>query len=247
MCLISLFAMQGQLFAQSEDVTLEKVQEGHRTVIYARNVSEVTQLVELDLTVEYVKLNRALPVQDTLLPGERKKLIVLEPEPLEAWSYKTKYRSSPIDLATPPMREDELMTQSSSKENKGRIAFGPPLGPDDEPIPVRYLVNVEDSREMVLDSGETQRSESEIVVYGQPGCLRCKMAILLLDERDVKYRYIDISTNAEEEAKVQAAMFTQGFTGGLYTLPIISINSKLFYSIGDIEVFVQDHILPSED
>lgn len=104
--LISLFAAVMITCAVSaQDVVLEKVENGHRIEIYAINNTQAAQEVTLDLTLTEVSVNVDLPVTEVVPADGKVLLATLTPEPLKAWSYKTRYKYEEyiVEKPAPPV------------------------------------------------------------------------------------------------------------------------------------------------
>ncbi len=224
--------------ANSQEVTLESKQVGHRLEIYAINSSDLHQELTLELDLQFVTANRALPTIDTLAPGERRKTVVLEPDHLKKWKYNTRYSNRPVDAPPLSPKENSLAEvaeqrphSENGKKSTASSGFAPPLNSDDEPIPREYLPSQESAEAHATDT-------VTLVLYGQKGCPRCTRAKSMMDERGISYRYVDIGIDKNAQIKMQQAMFSSGFEGGSFTLPVIVDGSKAYYSIKDIDALV---------
>ena len=232
-----LVLVVGFLFAQ-EDILLDKVEEGHRTLIYAINKTEDFQEVRLELSLEHVEIDRLMPIVDTIEPGERRKLVVLTPDHLKKWKYNTTYTSRVVDsvVATAPQHAAEekvhqIVVQSSSSKIG---SFSAPIDPDDGPVPDKYL-----DKPMSSDEPPVKEVTSDIILYGQKGCPRCAQTKKMLDEKGIAYKYMDIGINKKAQTAMQTAMFENGFEGGTFTLPVLVTGDTAYYSIKDLNGLVE--------
>ena len=57
---------------------------------------------------------------------------------------------------------------------------------------------------------------TNVTVYSQPGCMPCKMTLRQLDKLGVDYKAVDITTDDEAAARLQA--------GGWRTTPVVSVS-----------------------
>ena len=221
---------------------VESKQVGHRLEIYAINSSDLHQELTLELDMQFVTANRALPTIDTLAPGERLKTVVLEPDHLKKWKYNTRYSNRPVE--TPSMStqgtsrvaitEHKSSFETVEKSPKG-LGFSAPLSADDEPIPREYLPSQETAKARVADT-------VTLVVYGQKGCPRCTHAKTMMDEKGISYRYVDIGVDKNAQSQMQKKMFADGFEGGSFTLPVIVNGDEVHYSIKDIDALVEEFL-----
>jgi len=310
--LVCLFAaLLITLSVSAQDVVLEKVENGHRVEVFALNNTNIAQEVTLDLTLVSVAVDKELPVVMVIPAEARVKMITLTPEPLEPWSYKTRYNFKPhiveeikpAPVATRPEPElpankqpvepertfeegpdieeqesydkppvqstSEIAEKESFEEERAKPdlppptpsapvkpsriddgVMGPPLSTDDMPIPARYYEQpvaaseVNDEANVFEIPAESVVSISngsmeKVIVYGQPGCPRCKKAKDYFVEQHVPFQYLDITVDQEAKDEMTERLFDSGFTGGQFIMPVVYVDDIAHYSIKELDVFLE--------
>ena len=228
----------------SQDVTLEKVEEGHRIMLYAENKTRVAQEVTLHLNLEHVEADRELPITGVIPADSRILLVRLTPDVLKPWSYQTRYS---CEEYTTSINQDQVAGAQSVSEKKMQgttmdkpkpvgATLLPPRFPDEEPIPVRYIAG---EAMIIKASDDLAETGSEIVVYGQDACPRCELTMKFLDKHSIGYTYRNVTNDEKMGQLMTKQLYKGGFTGGQVIMPVIVVGDETYFSIRELDVFLE--------
>lgn len=79
-----------------------------------------------------------------------------------------------------------------------------------------------------------------IVVYSKNGCGRCEYVTNYLKLNEIPFTDLNITTDQRSEDLMSEVLYADGYKGGSFMTPVITVNGEVFYNIKDIKGFVKD-------
>ena len=120
----------------------------------------------------------------------------------------------------------------------------PPRYPDEEPIPARYLTHRAASEDKQQNTTAVQEKPG-IVVFGQDACPRCEKTVKFLDEHSIMYTYHNVTDDDRKGQLMTKQLYKGGFTGGQVIMPVIVVGDETYFSIRELDVFLEATFLKS--
>lgn len=77
-----------------------------------------------------------------------------------------------------------------------------------------------------------------IVVYSKNGCGRCDYVTKYLSDNNIPFTDLNITTDKEADDQMGKVLFANGFKGGSFTTPVITVDESVHYNIKDLKSFL---------
>ena len=79
-----------------------------------------------------------------------------------------------------------------------------------------------------------------IVVYSKNGCGRCEYVTNYLKLNEIPFTDLNVTTSQRSKDLMSEVLYADGYKGGSFMTPVITVNGEVYYNIKDIKGFVQD-------
>lgn len=91
-----------------------------------------------------------------------------------------------------------------------------------------------------VDKSNPLAGKKGIVVYSKNGCGRCDFVTKYLTENNIPFEDLNISTDKTADKQMADVLFANGFKGGSFTTPVITVDDKMYYNIKDLKSFLDE-------
>ncbi len=209
----------GGVYAQQKPVIISKEQVGNQIYLTAENTSDQDYYVNLLVTSTGFTLDRNNPVNDMIVAGEKKLMMILTAQPGTQASYK--YRLKPT-----PVEQEEIITQSSEPK-EGQKVWRTVVANSAKQHESRARKNV-----------VKKINPDKVTIFVRDDCNRCEYLLEYLEAFNVDHEVKNVSNNIGNNELMWDALYVFGKKEGRITLPVITHNKEIHYSIEDLEGFV---------
>ena len=202
-------------WAQQKDISVFEKKDGDKNIVVARNIGKVPYVVTLDIHATGMVVEPGLKTETIVPGGYMKDLATLTPIKGESWTYgyEVSYLQYTADDKSPTATEDASSINPAPKT--------------DTPPTTTPAVK----SKAIYD-------DNEIVIYSKPGCSRCAYVRKSLDEKEIKYKEVDITSGVPEVSDMWMNLRHSGFSGESVTMPVVKLKGQLHYNINDLQKFV---------
>lgn len=202
--------------AQKKSIEIQKTKDGDAIVLTAKNTTTQAQEVEVTLESEGMGLKPEEVITKVLPAKSEAEMIRFQPQAGQKWSYgyKYKYTLSQAAVAEEAVASPSTPTATTTAEE------------------TKLQEQKEKPSEAVAEKG--------IVVYSKKGCGRCTATISHLKKHDIDFKEVNITKNEKNMKKLSKALYANGFSGGRFQTPVISVDGTLHYKIPDLRAFLDE-------
>jgi len=90
-----------------------------------------------------------------------------------------------------------------------------------------------------MDFTSATTDSTDLIVYFKPGCNRCESFLKILDEKCIRYKSVDMSTDDPRIPQMWKDIQTEGFNGGTIRYPIIRYQGAVIWDMMDMNAFIE--------
>ena len=208
-------------FAQNE-VQLEEEKTDEGIVLTVVNSSDLQIQVIVTINSAGFGLKKEEVFSAAIDGNSRKEIVTLVPRPGRQCTYSA-------NLSYTTKKESPAVTQTKITKTTKTTTQEPVAA---APVKQAAAKPVEKKNPLTGKKG--------IVVYSKQGCGRCDYVTKYLRENNIPFQDLNISTNQAADDEMVEILFANGFKGGSFTTPVITVDDKMHYNIKDLRGFLAE-------
>ncbi len=208
-------------FAQNE-VQLEEEKTDKGIVLTAVNSSNQSIQVIVTINSAGFGLKKEEVFSAAIDGNSRKEIVTLVPRPGRQCTYSA-------NLSYTTKKESPTVTQTKITKTTKTTTQQPIAS---APAKQSAVKPVEKKNPLTGKKG--------IVVYSKQGCGRCDYVTKYLRDNNIPFQDLNISTNQAADDEMVEILFANGFKGGSFTTPVITVDDKMHYNIKDLRGFLAE-------
>lgn len=208
-------------FAQNEvELLEERTDKG--IVLTAVNHSQ-NQSVEIILTITSsgFGLKKEETFTEVITANSQKEMVTLVPAPGRKCTYSA-----------------NLSYTTTNKTQKSSTAIGSGPAPKRQAQKPVAAPTAKPKAKPVADANPLSGKKG-IVVYSKQGCGRCDFVTKYLSENNIPFQDLNITTDKAADQQMAKVLFANGFKGGSFTTPVITVDEEVHYNIKDLRGFLE--------
>lgn len=212
------------IIAQNE---VELVEEKTDAGIVLKGVNHSDQDIELILKI--TSAGFGLKKEETLVKNiaasSTLEIITLVPTPNRKCTYS-------VNMSYTTKRE-AIANNKNALDSKKETPIKQPHNPAAKKKSTNESAPVSQKKENPL------AGKKGIVVYSKQNCGRCDFVTKYLTDNNIPFTDLNITTDKEADAQMGKVLFANGFKGGSFTTPLITVDEEVHYNIKDLRGFCE--------
>jgi len=202
------------LFAQEKQAELitEEIENG--IVLHGKNNLDETITFIVEITSVGYGLKKLHTVSKRIPANAEVELIKMHSRPNRSCSYSATYKYTTSKTRTVNVTENKTSSETHS-------------------------VRVVNEQEINTPLNAAPISNKGIVVYSKDGCGRCEYVTNYLKLYEIPFTDRNITNDRSASDEMSKLLFEEGFEGGTFKTPVVTIDGEVFYNIPNIKEFVE--------
>jgi len=211
-------------FAQNAIELIEE-QVDNAIVLTAINTTDQSVEVVLTLTSTGFGLKKEERFTEVIDAKSKSKMVSLVPTPGRKCTYSANLAyTTKTEAPTSQKVSTTTKTTSASQTNAKHQSA---------PATQKQVVNK-------IKPNNPMAGKKGIVVYSKNGCGRCDYVTKYLSDNNIPFQDLNITTDKAADAQMGKVLFANGFKGGSFTTPVITVDEEVHYNIKDLKSFLAE-------
>jgi len=210
-------------FAIAQKITVEALSKENKIILQASNQTSDDYEVEITLLTKGYGLKRKEVLVKNVPAGQIVILGTYQPKSSRS-KRKPEFK---YEYATTKLVSSEKADNAMTHESKSEAKVQNTEVPQDQNM---------DQKPMNVDSDAKAKG---LVVYSKKGCGRCIKVCDFLKTNEIPFTEYDITDHGKEFDQLTKLLFANGFKGGQFTTPVVSLDDEVHYNIKNLDDFLQ--------